>query len=310
MFASYRIQAWVILTGALSCLMLGWVAGIFFQKYIGAGNLYRYVTRTEKELLEHPGIPRTEANLSQLPKDGLMVALAFGQSNAANYGEQAHTAQDHVYNFYAGRIYRARDPLLGATGEKGSVWTRLGDRLIANGLYRNIIFVPIAVGASSIAQWAPGGALHDRLLDVISQVHASGLEFTHLFWHQGEADSLVLHTSRETYKKLFAAMLGSIRETGVSAPIYVCVATRGQGVRENAEIAAAQKELVNGRDILAGPDTDRLVYAARYDGLHFSSEGLEQFADQWLAVLAAGSSAKDTVRADQPRENRNSVPPS
>jgi hypothetical protein len=62
----------------------------------------------------------------------VMVALAMGQSNAANSGESPIRAGRGVYNFHEGKLYIARDPLLGGSnnGGGGSVWTRLGPKLL------------------------------------------------------------------------------------------------------------------------------------------------------------------------------------
>ena len=37
----------------------------------------------------------------------------------------------------------------------------------------------------------------------------------------------------------------------------------------------------------AGPNLDALGFAERYDGCHFSTEGLERAADLWLEALHA-----------------------
>jgi hypothetical protein len=216
-----------------------------------------------------------------------MVALVFGQSNAANFGETLHTSGPGVYNLYQGRLYRARDPLRGANGEWGSVWTRLGDRLIAEKRYDTVIFVPVAVGGTEIARWAPDGDLHQLLLKAIEDTQRRKLKFTHLLWHQGESDG-VLFTRKADYQARFLAMLGSIREHGVGAPIYVAVATRCGTYPVSPEIQQAQRELVDpAAGILAGPDTDLLDETWRHDGCHFSAGGLEQHARLWLEALAA-----------------------
>lgn len=228
---------------------------------------------------------REEKDLFQVSQRNLMVALVFGQSNSANYGETRHQSQPQILNFYDGKVYTAVDPLLGADGTGGSVWTRLGDKLIASGLYETVIFVSIGVGGTEIARWAPEGDLHSRILKAIVDTQNAGLEITHLFWHQGESDAYTLNTARETYQQHFQQMLASIRNRGVSAPIYVCVATRFAEMPRHAEIRAAQLGLVNNEDIFLGPDTDPLGHEYRYDGAHFSTKGLEKFADLWKDIL-------------------------
>ncbi len=230
------------------------------------------------------GDPRTPVPFSRVAPEGLMVALVFGQSNATNAGEVRYTSQENVYSLYRGKLYRARDPLLGATDRGGSVWTRLGDKLIERGLYKAVVFVPVGVGATDIARWTPGGDLHSRILGAVADVKASGLVFTHLLWHQGESDAA--RTSTVAYKARFRKMLASIREHGVSAPIFVSVATRCYRQPPDKTVRRAQRELVDAaRNIYAGPDTDMLGPRYRFDGCHFSAEGLTRAADLWLQAL-------------------------
>jgi hypothetical protein len=230
--------------------------------------------------------PVTAANqAAQSPR--LMVALVFGQSNAANFGESRRTANWRVYNLYRGWLYRARDPLRGANGEGGSVWTRLGDRLIAEKLYDTVIFVPAAVGATAIEEWTPDGPLHPLILKAIEDARKRRLKITHLLWHQGESDA-VLRTSKIEYKKRFYAMLASIRAHGVDAPVFVATATRCGQYGVNVEIQEAQRELIDpSLGIFPGPNTDLLDEQYRYDTCHFSNEGLDAHAALWVQQLRA-----------------------
>ncbi len=221
-----------------------------------------------------------------------MVALVLGQSNAANFGESKRVAGPKVLNLYKGRLYRARDPLRGANGEWGSVWTRLGDKLIAEKLFDQVIFVPAAVGATEIAQWAPDGPLHEWIMNAIDDAKKSRLKITHVLWHQGESDG-VLFTSKADYKQRFWAILASIRAKGVDAPVFVAVATRCGKYAPNPEIQQAQRELADPTaGVFPGPDTDQLDESYRYDGCHFSTNGLDVHAQLWAAQLKTYQAAK------------------
>ena len=227
--------------------------------------------------------PISESLIRGVRSGRVMVALTFGQSNAANSGETRYRSSGRVYNVYRGKLYRARDPLLGTTGRGGSVWTRLGDRLIAAGYYDAVVFIPLAVGNTPIARWTTGGDLHGGILQAVREVQAQGLNVTHLLWHQGESD---LNTPANVYQTMFRAMLASIRSEGVDAPIYVSVATRCHQRGPNEVVRRAQQELVDpAQNIHAGPDTDTLGRRYRYDGCHFSTAGLERFAELWLKAL-------------------------
>ncbi|HEY1379266.1 MAG TPA: sialate O-acetylesterase [Gemmataceae bacterium] len=219
-----------------------------------------------------------------------MVALAFGQSNAANSGDVRHASGDHVFNFYLGRLYRARDPLLGATADGGSVWTRLGDMVIAAKMYDAVIFAPIAVGRSEIRRWAPDGDLHPVLVYTLRDLREHGIPPTHLLWHQGESDYL---TSTEDYKARFRRMMAGIRREEPDAPVFVSIASkREDAVYEN--VRRAQAELIDPAErIYAGPDTDTLGddWRNAIDHAHFNERGLWKCAELWLGALRRAEAA-------------------
>lgn len=229
--------------------------------------------------------------LSQLQQDGkTMIALAFGQSNAANNGQSPYTPHNAaVYNYYEGKLYKAKDPLFGATREKGSVWSRLGDMLIDSGLYTKVIFIPIAVGGSEIACWTTGDCAKklQRTLELLDSQH---ILLTHIFWHQGETDNLN-NTSTAKYKQQLATILKNLRSYQ-NADLYISLASYHPGAINkplgvDSMIRNAQKEFINeNKKVLAGPDTDTLIYAIhRYDGVHFSDYGLQAFAQLWLRAI-------------------------
>jgi hypothetical protein len=232
-----------------------------------------------------PPAPRKTAATAKPFKPRVMVALVFGQSNAGNWGESPLTAGPNVFNFFRGEFGRARDPLRGANGNWGSVWTRLGDKIIAAKLYDRVVFVPASIGATEIALWSPGGLLHKDLLRNVREAKDAGYTFTHLLWHQGESDA-VLGTRKEDYEQRFIEMLAAIRALGVDAPAFVAVATRCGDYQPNLQIRAAQMELVNpALGIFQGPDTDELDLSYRHDGCHFSNAGLDAHAEMWLNVI-------------------------
>src|SRR4051812_28496738 len=75
------------------------------------------------------------------------VLLVIGQSNAGNFGDTKYAAYcNNALNFSDGNFYPLEDPLHGANGEKGSVWSRLGDLLVQKGLAKVVIIAPVAIG--------------------------------------------------------------------------------------------------------------------------------------------------------------------
>lgn len=279
----FRSRALVALALLVS-LLIGIALGIGFQRSIGVGRIRSLLGISSQQLsvADRPTRPLTE----HLRQDS-MIALVFGQSNAANSGQSPGQASDQVYAFFEGHLYPAQDPLPGADGSGGSVWTRLGDRIIAAGLYPSVIFVPIAAGGSEISRWTPAGDLYPRLTQTFSALQQADLTLTHLLWHQGESDAQI--TPPEIYQHRFLQMLEGIRAQGVEAPIYVSQATFCRG-RQDPNLRRAQGDLVDPTlGIRPGPNTDRIGLCDRLDGCHFSDSGLEQAADLWLKVLKTGS---------------------
>jgi hypothetical protein len=225
------------------------------------------------------------------------VLLVFGQSNSANHQGQRFRAVDRrVVNLFGGKCYLAESPLLGASGAFGEPWTLLGNKLVAAGLFDQVIVIPAGIGATPIRRWAAGGDLNRMLVDVIDEV-APQYRITHVLWHQGEND-FADGTSEATYFSAFQSIVATLRANKVLAPVFVSKASyapidpldpRYAGTRpwwKDNPVAAAQTRLPDGKDIFAGPDTDAdIAPLDRYDGVHFSASGQEIFANRWLEIL-------------------------
>lgn len=228
------------------------------------------------------------------------VALCFGQSNIANEGEPAgiHVPGPGVYNFnfLDGRCYIARDPLLGSTGIGGNLATRLGDLLVTRGLYDRVLLVSIGHGGTSTADWAPGGRMGLRLMLTLELLEARKITLTHLIWQQGEAEGALGEDGGTLWTRSFASMLSSIRNRGVTAPIYVPQCTVCRGAR-NEGVRAAQRAVVDpDKGVRSGPDTDVIGVDQRWDGCHFSTDGLRKAAELWFEILAAEARRSEKSR--------------
>lgn len=232
------------------------------------------------------GISRKRVSCAKILGPRTMVALTFGQSNSANSGSERYTPKHDVYVFYEGSCYKGMDPLPGTSGTGGTVWSRLGDKLIEGGLYDKVLFIAVGVGGTPMRRWKPDGDLYPRVLDAITSLNSKGIKITHMFWHQGEADNGE-HTKKDDYKKMFMSMVDDIRKHGVDAPIYVAVATRCGSMPEGYEIQLAQRELVNpALKIYPGAYSDELLSIDdRPDSCHFTGSGLDKHANLWFNAV-------------------------
>ena len=269
----------------IAALLIGVAVGVFLQSRGFPRRAWEYIAGpTVQPSYAIDLADRTEVPVESLRGKRVLVALTFGQSNAANHGETPHTSGPGVLNFHLGKLYAAQDPLLGPTGLRGSVWTRFGDLMMAGGRYDAVVIAPIGVGSSELFRWVPGGDLHPIVLYTLRDLKAAGLPPTHLLWHQGEAERW---TTGDEYRRRFLAMLASIRREGVTAPIYVSIATRGPA-GTLGHIQDAQRSLVDpAAGILPGPDTDVLGDDLRTprDVDHFSTEGLQRAAELWADAV-------------------------
>jgi lysophospholipase L1-like esterase len=222
-----------------------------------------------------------------------MIALVFGQSQAANQVREHFVGGAQVFNYFRGRCYAAVDPLLGTGGDRGNVWTLIGTELVQQKRFDAVILVTIAIGGSSIAQWAPGGRLHEHLLRAIAMV-APAFAFTHVFIAQGEADFLA-QTPPEDYFMSFGEVIAALRRNGVGAPIFVGIEsgycdTAGTPPKPDNLIAAAQRRLIASQEgLYFGADMDAGLNAAsdRYDGCHMSGAGARKLARLWTRAITA-----------------------
>lgn len=223
--------------------------------------------------------------LCPVQSESNLVLMTFGQSNSANTGQTLHRSKENVYNFYQSNCYKAEDPLLGASDNSGSVWSRLGDEFADN--YNYVTISSFGVGGSSIKSWTPEGSNHEILLEAIADLKGSNIEPSYILWHQGETD-VVFNTSTQDYYDRFLSIRNTIREHNITAPILVARATlcMERLTEANYRILDAQNKLINDfNDIKAGANTDLLGFETRYDKCHFNALGLMLHANGWKDAI-------------------------
>jgi hypothetical protein len=249
----------------------GWTEpdGASFNEY---QQLVAYPARRE---LPRPTIsPRT------------IVAFAFGQSNSANHGgEKYRAASDDVLNFWQGRYFLAEDPLLGASGRAGSVWTLTANKLLAAQAADRVILLAAGVAATSVHQWAIGGPLNGMFERRLQEAKAAGLTVTHFLWHQGEADNSLPGVA--SYAGAMKQVIALSKSYFPASKFFVAQASRCSRLPPSPELRAVQASLADMPGVFAGPNTDEISLAERYDDCHFSGRGLEAHASGWAAAIAA-----------------------
>jgi len=223
-----------------------------------------------------------------------LVVVTGGQSNAANAISTPLDADPAVpaFMFFAGKCYRLRDPLLGTTGGRGSVWSRLAPLLAAK-TGRPVVFVNGAIGGSQYGDWLDPespymGWLRDRVAEAAKVVGPADI----VLWHQGETDAWFRPTQAEIQpqiEKVTGIVLTSFA-LKPAAKLVLYRATLCTGERRKVStpsVIAAQTAVAAGNPrIVAGPNTDQFGRRFRHDDCHLNDSGAQRTAEATLALIA------------------------
>ncbi|WP_407174862.1 sialate O-acetylesterase [Bradyrhizobium sp. STM 3562] len=275
--------------------------------FIAGGNASRCLLQ-DNEAVRAKATP---IPCDQIPREGLAVLLTAGQSNFSNTGapDQGRLYRPHnvFYNFdrFDGQCYIARNPLLGTAGEGENVAAQLGDELMDRGLVKNLVIAPVAISGTYLEEWrARGGKYFEVLLATIAALRDAKLEPSAVLWHQGEfnafafstngaEDGTILHVTtqmkeagRLSYLRNYLEIIAGLRAADVTGPVFVATATLCGSVPDEI-IRSAQGAVPNpALGAYAGPDTDKIGLALRYDGCHMRHAGTDIHARMWADRLA------------------------
>jgi hypothetical protein len=211
--------------------------------------------------------------------DNPLVFLAIGQSNAANFlstfGDAIPTAK--AYQFFDGRCYLIEDPVLGATGERGSLWPEFAQRL-SETAGRPVVFLTAAVGGSALELWiADESSYYDRTAKQVALARAAGLSVDFVLWLQGETDAL-RNTPQQVYmdglETLIDRLDGAFESGAEPRWIIFQASICRRLLASSPEILAAQRAVAESSPrALLGPNGDRLLRRYRHDDCHFNADG-------------------------------------
>ena len=240
--------------------------------------------------------------------------FVWGQSLAANCGHGRYAARNtDITRVYAdGHFYPCSDPIVGADGPGGSVWSRFADSVIGrpinNSTVSQVVIGCCAQGSTSINDWAPGGSEAPRLARCLSDYITNVGQPTHLAYSQGESDLYTLST--EQWVDRWQEMLASIRKLGCTSKIWTSIETvcnlrtandpfDEDVIRKTPDsyvkteigrqsIRTAQRTVgMLGPDTRPGPNLDLIDWHLRAcgDGCHFGERGLAMAAQVWATAL-------------------------
>ncbi len=242
---------------------------------------------------------RTTTSAALTPGERTLIVIGpVGQSLAGNFGVTPYTPTNStkVQNLHIpnNTLYRCVDPVLGATGTDGSYIGRLGDKLIDDEHFARVVFIPIAIGATSIIAHTPAGNYNHRIIAAALRAKAFGwldpnadVEVI-VMWHQGEGDNID-GTSTALYQSRFLEVQGTLIGRGIDVPWLIAKSTMVANVVDT-DIQAAQDALVNsGANRYAGPNVDSLTGSTnrQAEGTHLKDAGNDNIASLWVSSIVA-----------------------
>ncbi len=257
---------------SLLILLIAFGGGIAFQKWVSVGRVMEFASK--------PAVTKALEIEPELRDSTTFCVLAMGQSNAANHGSVPGRAGAGVFVLHDGRIFEAIDPIPGASGKGGSVWTRFAPAWLRRPDVEHVLVNCVAQSSSSLDSWLPGSANFLRVQRAVVDFTDRGLAIDAVVWHQGETEAWHNDAKGAEYALKIESLMDGLRGVGIKAPVFVCLASRdGEGVI-NPAIRLAQASIWNASgNVFAGVDADSLGDEFRSDGVHFNNRGLERFAE-------------------------------
>jgi hypothetical protein len=201
------------------------VSGItILQSYVTADPLYD--TPAHGMCGNPPPAPSPKAIDAIGP--GTFMLFSWGQSHVCNCGRGRYTSRNSAtWVWSAGQSYPCSDPIVGPDGTDGSIWPRFADAVMGAPLndtaINRVIIDCCARGGTSISDWDHGGDLNNHLVSELTAFLQQVGMPTFLHYCQGPADTGGMTTAQWFTK--FQSMLGSVRATGCTSPIYIDIDT-------------------------------------------------------------------------------------
>lgn len=286
----------------LLLIISGFAGKVSQNRQVASPGLYQYTCLfcIILSTIDHP--------LAEWPDEaGRCVFLTAGQSNAAQYYdsiyEPVHSAQQFQFLGSDGTLREFREQVFGNSVPPlvGSLWGKLGDNLIDEGMCTTVVWLLTAIGGTSASEWNSTGIYGQNIVTHIKRMNDLGITITAALWMQGETNTL-LGTSQAVYFAQVSDMINMTRNNGFSGPWFIATETYLQFTPVctpaciNAGVQAAQTQLTTDLvNVKAGPYLDdlgepyRFVIQPNNDYTHFNGTlGRDTVADRWITALQAG----------------------
>ena len=163
----------------------------------------------------------------------------------------------------------------------------VGDKIIYDGLYDQVVFSVTGWGGTTIAQLSSGDyydyfiGSYCRLVDIFGKVDG-------ILYHQGESDSW---NKNYDYYNDFEEFHDKMKDDGITAPFYLSLASFCNSSIDSTLLEIQDNIIIDFENVYRGPNTDLLTDPEfrLNDNCHFSLAGLDFFSDMWLESISKQS---------------------
>jgi Carbohydrate esterase, sialic acid-specific acetylesterase len=213
--------------------------------------------------------------------------FVVGQSISANCNQQMFGPEPGVFQVdVVGAVIPAKDPLIWADCQGGSVWMPLGAKLIQAGRAEKVVFMPIGVANTKLTDWQLGGKAYEKLQRSLALIRQKGFRFDFGFWHQGSSDGGMPAADYE--QQLIAILDGMERELGKGVINKWLIAQHARCYKWfDRNISTAQRAVASQRQSrrFLGPDVNALDDSFRFDSCHLNNAGQIKLAEGWFNAI-------------------------
>ena len=254
--------------------------------YINNGKLYEVECVIDKGYFIDDGINgRFSSTETRFQKSidiykNVGIFITYGQSNSVNAGEIGYSVTNEVFQFYNDLTYLYDDPSLGGTGIGGSVWGMVGDKLIENEVYDQVVFSMTGIGGTTIRQLSQD-EYYEYFIGNYSQLLKRFGRVDGILFHQGESNN---GSENQQYYNEFELFYKKLENDGICSPFYLSQVSYCGGEVDSTLLNIQNDIIINFENILRGPNTDLLI-EPQYrlsDECHFSLLGFQYFSDMWV----------------------------
>lgn len=207
------------------------------------------------------------------PDDAFNLVL-FGQSNIANgVGHRFPLPEgEQILNRFKGKCYIARDPMLGATGDGGSIAIPLASALETD---KVVVVDTFGVSNTRAQDWLEGGRVREHFLSQKEALQAAPAAPDFFVWMQGEADRFQdIPAFQDSLMKLMQEVQATFPDTplGITGTSYC-------GAKPEPRVVEAQRAVADELGLVWLSNTDRFSTPEdRYDECHLSERGARKVA--------------------------------